>query len=153
MEEILQMTDSTSGTLRSYGIADPTDFGLLAPTISMFFSRSCVYLNWSSRFRYSTSCMFWYIYIIYKLQFTSIYTTFNLKPHFLCKCFLLNGYHSAWTRSARKHVERIDLHELNSKPLQSMAVATLMISIPQNTIDHDRSYVKGVRKIPKMETR
>lgn len=94
--------------------------------------------------------------IIYKLhQFTR-----HLKPHFLCKCFLLNGYHSAWTRSARKHVERIDLHEMNaddilvgSKPLQSMAVATLMISILQNAIDHDRSYVKGVRKIPEMETR
>jgi len=42
---------------------------------------------------------------------------------------------------------------VGSKPLQSMAVATLMISILQNAIDHDRSYVKGVRKIPEMETR
>ena len=107
------------------------------------FSQDHAFWNWSSRFRYSTSCMFWY----------NIQVTQHLKPHFLCKCLLLNGYQSAWTRSARKHVERIDLHELNSKPLQSMAVATLMISIPQNTIDHGRSYVKGVRKIPKMETR
>lgn len=113
------MTDSTSGTLRSYGITDPDRFWqILAPTFACF-SQDHAFLELVISFQVCTVCLGCFD-IIYKLhQFTR-----HLKPHFLCKCFLLNGYHSAWTRSARKHVERIDLHELNADDILAIQTAS-----------------------------